>query len=87
MTIQDETEALESEWIQFCKDEYEKWKLTNPPSPNFINNPDWMFDWEEERKEKWIKHTQALGDTWWKYRGYQIIWHAEGNKFLQITKI
>jgi hypothetical protein len=87
MSIQDEIDALEPEWIQFCKDEYIKWKLTNPPSPNFLYNPDWMFDWEEKRKVKWIKYIHELGDQWWKSKGYQTIWPTDSKQQLQITKL
>jgi hypothetical protein len=77
---------LEQEWLKFCKGEFENWKKTNPPSPLFINNPHWMYDWEMERKEKWKEHIDKIGDEWWKARGYRTIWPDDDRKPLQVVK-
>jgi|WetSurMetagenome_2_1015567.scaffolds.fasta_scaffold731014_2 hypothetical protein len=77
---------LEQEWVRFCKDEYQEWSKTNPPSPLFINNPRWMYEWEVERTKNWIGHINPIVERWWKVHGYKITWPANDRDPISIEK-
>jgi hypothetical protein len=74
-------------WEQFCKKEFEEFKKKDPPSPIFVWNPTWMFEYEEERDKRWQKYIHDVGNAWWLQYGFKLIWPKNRKELLGVEKI
>ena len=83
----DKVKMLSIPWEYFCKREFEQWTKTNPPSPIFVWNPRWMFDYEEERDKRWKQHIREIGNLWWLEYGFKLVWPDDPKEPLGVEKI